>query len=179
MNTWFWIACGLWCGYPVLWFLGRKSWRSIALRATSVVVAERDEAKLALENATQESAAERARLHAELKLVISDLHTERDKVSRYFVKISAFERERDEWQRMYHEQSIGHGNAQSLMMGTIEKLSRQLQEKGVRVQIPKVLHEIREEFLGAHELPAREGVEALRKLQATQTTAETTPPTTP
>ena len=175
MNTWFWVACVLVCGYPVLWLLGSKSWRALAIRATN----ERDEARLALELATQERATERERLHAELKLVINDLHSERDKVSRYFSKISDFEKERDTWQRMYHEQSIGHGNAQALMMGTIENLSRQLQAKGVRVQIPKVLHEIREEFLGAHELPSREGVEALKKLQAAQPTAEATPPTTP
>lgn len=177
MNTWFWAACALVGGYPVLWLVGSKSWKNIALRATRVVVAERDEAQVALELAMQESATERDRLHAELKLVINDLHTERDKVSRYFAKISDFERERDGWQNMYHTQSIGHGNAQALMMSTIENLARQLQAKGVRAQIPKVLHEIRDEFLGTHELPAREGVEALKKLTAAQPTAETAPTT--
>jgi hypothetical protein len=167
MNTWIWVSSALALGYPLLlsWALDRQR---IALRATSVAIQEGGEARLALDLATHENITERDRLHAELKLVISDFHSERDKVSRYFAKISDFERERDGWQKLYHEQSIGHGNAQALMMGTIENLARQLHAKGVRAQIPKVLHEIREEFIGKHEMPARAGADALMSQAAAE-----------
>lgn len=168
MNTWFWVSGALVCGYPVLWLCGSRLWKATAVRATAVARDKLTASEQALEAAATEQTTERDRLHAELKLVINDLHGERDKVSRYFAKISDFERERTEWQRLYHEQSIGHGNAQALMMGTIERMARQLQDKGVRVQIPKVLHEIREEFLSQHEMPARSAIEEAKNLQALQ-----------
>jgi len=87
------------------------------------------------------------------------------KTDRYFEQISVFEKQRDHWQKLYFDQAVGHGNAQSLMMGTIEKLCRDLVAKGARPQVPKVLYTLREEYIQTHELPAREGLAALNHKQ--------------
>ena len=93
-------------------------------------------------------------LQQQIEAARLEAQTERDKSSRYFAKCQDFEKERDEFQHLYTTQSIGHGNAQNLMMQTIERLAQQLQQKGVRAQIPKVLHVVREEFREHHEIPA-------------------------
>ena len=74
---------------------------------------------------------------------------------RYFEKISEFEKQRNDWHRLYVEQSIGHGNAQNLMMDTIEQMGKVLSANRIRFQIPRVLHEVRAEFLEKYEMPAR------------------------
>ncbi len=89
---------------------------------------------------------------AELRVGID---TERDKTSRYFTAIDGIKKERDDWHQLYTGQAIGHGNAQNLMMGEIEKLARALAAKGVRYSMPRVLQEVREEYLGKYEMPAR------------------------
>lgn len=86
------------------------------------------------------------------------LDAARDKTSRYFDLISEMEKERNGWHKLHQEECIGHGNAQNLMMGTIEDMARTMSAKGLRFQIPRVLHAVREEFLQSFELPAREDV---------------------
>ena len=101
---------------------------------------------------------------------------ERDKSSRYFLKITDFENERNQWQKLYSDQSIGHGNAQNLMMHTIEQLAAQLAAKGVKFKVPKVLQAIRDEFAETHEMPARAQLQALtesmKQAQLVSTPAE-------
>lgn len=114
-----------------------KGWAAAAV--------ERDELRQRVSDLTSE--LERAREVAQ---------DERSKRERYFEKISDFERERSRWQKSYYEQSIGHGNAQELMMNTIEGLATQVKALGGRPKIPNVIHAVREEFIGQHELPSRE-----------------------
>ncbi len=90
---------------------------------------------------------------------LGTMQLERDEAraekERYYLKIAEFEKQRNDWHKLYVEQSIGHGNAQNLMMDTIEQMGRVLSAKGIRFQIPRVLHEVRAEFLESHEMPAR------------------------
>jgi len=112
---------------------------------------------------------------AQLEHALTEAITERDKSSRYFLKITEFEQERDRIQVLYTRHAIGHGNAQQLMMNTIETLVRQLQAKGVRAQIPKVLHVVREEYQANYEVPARAAAEAIAKAQGAAPPAAETP----
>jgi len=87
-----------------------------------------------------------------LQVALEDARAQKD---RYFSKIEEFEKQRDDWHQLYVDQSIGHGNAQNLMMGTIEQMGKVLSAKGIRFSIPRVLHEVRAEFMETHEMPAR------------------------
>jgi hypothetical protein len=120
-----------------------------------------------------------ASLQIEVERARDVAQSERDKASRYFEKISDFEKERDEWRRLYTGQSIGHGNAQELMMKTIEDMGRVLSQKGIRFQIPKVLHAVREEFLGTYELPAREVEAAQKAIEAAKEATQSPAPEPP
>lgn len=80
------------------------------------------------------------------------------KRERYFEQLAVFEKQRNEAWKNYFDQAIGHGNAQNLMMTTIERFARELQARGGRPQIPKVLYKVREEYLLSHEVPAREAL---------------------
>jgi DNA polymerase III delta prime subunit len=166
-------------GYPLVWWLHRRSLgaeqASVSRRLERIREQAQSEAREQVDQARAETqtATMRARIavSAELAEAKAFAESERDKASRYFLKITDFENERTQWQRLYNQQSIGHGNAQNLMMRTIEDLTRQLQAKGVRAQVPKVLHALREEFLEAHEMPSRALAEAVNR-------AQTQPPTT-
>ena len=89
------------------------------------------------------------------------LQTARDEKERYYLQIAEFERQRNGWHKLYIEQTIGHGNAQVLMMETIDKMGRALSDRGIKFRIPRVLHEVRAEFLETHEMPARHEAEKL------------------
>lgn len=155
MNTLVYMACAvLLLGYPLVWWMRGRGLHRIFERASSMARDRIQELQLELERAREVAQAER------------------DKSSRYFTKISDFERERDDWQKRYTLQSIGHGNAQSLMMQTIDGMARQLQSKGVKVKIPKVLHAVREEFLATHELPARQLEAEIKDRQQSSAPAE-------
>lgn len=147
MNTLTYIALAV--GVLALCALQYLAWRS------GFAHGRRQESKIDAA-ARAESRQRIAELQAEVERARQVADAERDKSSRYFLKITDFEKERDQWQELYTRQSIGHGNAQSLMMRTMEQMAQQLQAKGVRAQIPKALHAVREEFLQNHELPARE-----------------------
>lgn len=94
-------------------------------------------------------------LAAELGATQIALEVARAQKDRYFEVISGFEKQRNDWHALYVEQSIGHGNAQNLMMDTIEQMGKVLSSKGIRFSIPRVLHEVRAEFLEKYEMPAR------------------------
>ncbi len=98
------------------------------------------------------------------------LETARAEKERYYLQIAEFEKQRNAWHALYVEQTIGHGNAQNMMMEVIDAMGRRLSESGIKFKIPRVLHEVRSEFLEQHEMPAREQAEKL---------AEKTPPSPP
>ncbi len=127
-------------------------------------------------------AEECAALKIEVERAREVAGTERATRERYFNQISEFERQRTQWQTSYYEQSVGHGNAQDLMMGTIEALARQLQALGQRPKIPSVLHALRSEYQATHEMPARaamEAIEAAKAAAAPQPSATETQPVVP
>ncbi len=159
-------------GYPLLWVLARQ-------RAAKVLAATVDrmesESKTTFMRGTQHLAEECASLKVEVERAREVADEARAKTARYLDKISDFERERTTWQTSYFEQSVGHGNAQQLMMNTIETLAKQLQAKGVRPQIPSVIHAVRSEFEANHEMPARAALEAIEAAKAAQAAAQSSP----
>jgi len=124
-------------GYPLAFLLHRGRLKRVFMRGTEILVQQVTELRLQLDAAREVTTQER------------------DKTSRYFTKISEMERERDDWHQLYTGQAIGHGNAQNLMMGEIEKLARVLAAKGVKYSMPMILQEVRAEYLGDYEMPAR------------------------
>lgn len=167
MNSYTWVIVALCAGHVLLWWaLDRyRRWEHANLQAAFMEGTR----LLAEECATLKLEVERAREIAQ---------DERSKRERYFTQLEAFEKQRVEWQELYFAQSVGHGNAQSLMMQTIERLSRELQAKGGRPVIPKVLHALRGEFEERHELPARQA-QALLKENAAAAAALQAPPGPP
>lgn len=141
MTTNFWIAVACTGTFVVM---GIWLFRVLLRRLDSSLAAECAELNRRISELTSE--LERARE------VTQD---ERARRERYFEKISEFEKERSGWQKLYYEQAIGHGNAQELMMGTIEALANQVQALGGKPRIPSVLQAVRSEYVTHHELPAR------------------------
>lgn len=166
IDSWQWVAAALACGYvpALLWAraAGRREQRQ-----------------------TMDALAERERMlsdHAQALVVQVEsaravAQDERARRERYFVQIAAFETQRDEWQKLYYQQSIGHGNAQEMMISWINTLAQKLQALGVRVSLPTALQVLRQEFLTNHEMPSRVGMEALNAKKALKT--EPDPPTEP
>lgn len=134
----------LWVG----WRYSRRFTERTFMRGTALLAEECASLKVEVERAREVAADERS------------------KRERYFAKISEFERERTDWQERYYAQSIGHGNAQDLMMSTIENLARQLQSLGHRPKIPSVLHALRSEYQASHEMPSRAAMEAIESAKA-------------
>lgn len=158
MITYVWIAILL-AGYPAAYLAHRLRLRGVFLRGTRLLAEQVADLRIAVEHAREVAT------------------TERDRTSRYFAKISAMAEERDGWHHLYTQQAIGHGNAQNLMMGEIEKLARALSAKGVTYQMPRILQEVREEFLGKYETPARTSTPLSEmKLQPVKMTAPAEPP---
>ncbi len=89
---------------------------------------------------------------------------------RYFVKISEVTTERDIWIKKCTDESIGHGNAQNLMMRTIDEMGQVLRAKGLNFKMPPVLQAVREEFVQVHEAPARQTLEDMVQGSRTQIT---------
>ena len=56
-----------------------------------------------------------------------ELEIARTRADNYFQKIDDATRQRDIWVSLHHAESIGHGNAQNLMMEQIEILVRKLE----------------------------------------------------
>ncbi len=65
-------------------------------------------------------------------------------------------KERDEWNRLYDEQSIGHGNAQAVMMDAISFLERENKKAGSTVELHPVIRETQKLYYERHVAPALE-----------------------
>lgn len=61
--------------------------------------------------------------------------------------------ERDSWQHLYFDQSVGHGNAQAMMMSTIDYMGSKLRQAGIEVPVPRLLAEVQQEFTRQHVTP--------------------------
>lgn len=74
-------------------------------------------------------------------------------------------KERDGWCRRYDDQSIGHGNAQVIMMDAISYLEGKLRAAGVEVQLSPIVRETQALYYSEHVEPAlkRTGAESVRK----------------
>lgn len=162
MNPWIWTAVTTVTVCASGWLLQRRFWMGVFKRGTQLLVEETVQLKLDLKTQEDDHAARTETLHGELKQALADIQSARaetkvesDKRSRYFDKISEVQAERDQWYKLYTAQSIGHGNAQALMMGTIEQLARQMKAKGIEPKIPRILQDVRAEFQTTHEEPAR------------------------
>jgi len=133
-----WVLLAISClGYPLLWRLSARRWTRVFDAGTRMLAEEVATLKIEVERSREVASEERA------------------KRERYFDSISKAERECQSWKDLYHSQSIGHGNAQELMMQTITNAQRVLAAKGVKLSIPRVLYAIREEFVAEHEMPSR------------------------
>lgn len=105
-----------------------------------------------------------------LRMLLEDA---RGRADRYHTKIAEALQEREEWHQLWQQQSIGHGNAQNMMMTTIEEMGRLLSAKGIKYRLNPVLQAVRSEYLTEHEMPAREDL----KQQKESATKQQTPPT--
>lgn len=133
-----WVLLAIAClGYPVLWKLRARHWTKVFEAGTRLLTEEVTTLKIEVERSREVATEERA------------------KRERYFGSISKAESECLRWKDLYHSQSIGHGNAQELMMRTITNAQQALAAKGVKFSIPSVLYAIREEFQAQHEMPSR------------------------
>lgn len=89
----------------------------------------------------------------------SDLHIQntKRKADAYFQAISIIEKERDNYRSLYQDQSLGHDNAQRLMMHIIGELHRELHKLGVTFKLPEIIQVVRGSFEESH------GAEASKK----------------
>lgn len=129
-------------GHLVHWRLLTRRWTRVFHTGTRLLAEEVATLKIEVERSREVATEERA------------------KRERYFLSISKAESECESWKKLYHEQSIGHSNAQELMMQFITRAQQALAAKGVRLQIPKVLNEIRDDFREQHEMPSRAALAA-------------------
>lgn len=127
-------------GYPVLWLERRRHTKRV------------------FETGTRHLSEQ----VGELRHLLDD---ERAQKGRFQAKNSEISDERDGWIKLYHDQAIGHGNAQNLMMEVIDRLGAQLSSRGIKIKIPSVISLMREEFMQKHELPSREAMELLKKAE--------------
>jgi len=89
----------------------------------------------------------------------ADLHIQnaKRKADAYFQVISIIEKERDSYRSLYQDQSLGHDNAQRLMMHIIGELHRELHKLGVTFRLPEIIQVVRGSFEESH------GAEASKK----------------
>jgi len=96
------------------------------------------------------------------------LEQARAEKERYYLQIAEFEKQRDGWHGLYIEQTIGHGNAQNLMMEVIDQMGRKLSEHSIKFRVPHVLHEVRAEFNEKFEQVARADAAELAQKKSTK-----------
>lgn len=89
----------------------------------------------------------------------ADSHIEKNKrkADAYFQAISIIEKERDNYRLLYQDQSLGHDNAQRLMMHIISELHKELHKLGVTFKLPEIIQAVRGSFEESH------GAEASKK----------------
>jgi len=139
MISWILVAI-LALGYPALWFERRRHLKRVFEVGTRHLSEQVGELRQQLED-------------------------ERGRRERFQAKNSEISDERDGWIKLYHDQAIGHGNAQNLMMEVIDRLGAQLSSRGIKVKVPSVISLMREEFMTQHELPSRKAMELLKKAE--------------
>lgn len=144
------------------------SWHLALKKGVAVGRASSEATQAAMNAELQVIRGANSELGQELKSLHLMLQDERLKSQRYFEKISGIAKERDEWLKLYTDQSIAHGNAQNMMLNTIEHLSRQLSAHGIKHKVPGIINEVRAEYVSKHESPARDLVESKKAPEAPQ-----------
>jgi hypothetical protein len=135
------------------WFDRRLLWKAMLVADDNTAVArkERNELqrqiddehlpeirKLRMTTAARTTEAESRAAEAEAK------------TQRYFAEIESACNQRNHWSKLYQDMSTQYGNAQDLMIRTIERLARQLQAAGIKPKVPPVIKAVRDEFFAAH-----------------------------
>jgi len=143
---------------PLTWFLFGQTVCVVILVPLAIWL-HRKYLGLAIDTAT-------TYLRGQLNDMSDELELARLQRDTYFTKIDSIANERDIWIDLHNREAIGHGNAQNMMMGTIDALGRQLVALGERPKIPRVIQEVREEYQAAFETPAREKVAQLETERA-------------
>lgn len=74
-------------------------------------------------------------------------------------------KERDGWCRLYDDQSIGHGNAQVIMMDAISYLEQKLKAVGIDAKLNPIVRETQALYYSEHVAPAlkRTGAEVVQR----------------
>ncbi len=154
MISWICVAV-LVLGYPLFWLERRRH------------------LKRAFERGTKHLTDQMGELQYQLETARTMFEDERGQKQRFQAKNLEIQTERDQWIKLYHDQAIGHGNAQNLMMEVIDRLGAQLTSRGIKYKVPSVLQLMREEFMQNHELPSRKALELLERAKdVTQKTPE-------
>ncbi len=108
-----WVICGvLLLGYPAFWLERRRHTRVVFERGHALLTQHLGDLQQQLEQA-------------------------RETTHRYQLKIGDTLAERDRWVTLYYEESIGHGNAQDMMMGLINRMGAKLQQAGAVGEIER------------------------------------------
>jgi len=71
-----------------------------------------------------------------------------------FERIDGIVKEANGWRSHYHEQSIAHGNAQALMLETIERQAKALTALGRLTEVPPIIRTVMADFRKEHVMPA-------------------------
>lgn len=85
----------------------------------------------------------------------------RNRADSLFASADSVVKECTEWRRRYYEQSLQAGNAQALMMATLEQLAAKCQALGGKVEIPRIIQAVRSEYVTQHVQPAIAGLQAM------------------
>jgi len=161
-----WMICGLLlAGYPLFWL----GYRRYANRHTSRVF-EAGHRVLTQQIADMQAQLEAAREQRDA----ADAQTHR-----YQLKITGVLAERDQWTSLYYEQSVGHGNAQSLLMDLVNQMGARLQRAGVKFEMPQGIATIRQEFMDKHEGPATRALELMELAKKNMKANQAADPATP
>jgi len=132
------MVLGVPVGYLVGVWLGRRARREAKRVADGAISLHQE----ALERTTKAG--------AELQHALDQAALESARADRYFACIQNIERERGEWQVIYHEAVAGAQNAQELLMAEIARLVTELRKatgKGeVSPKIKAIAEHFRQEF---------------------------------
>jgi len=96
------------------------------------------------------------RLTAQLQLTTEERVGAERRARENHDTIASVLQQRDQWSKLYDEQSIAHGNAQAIMMDAIAFLERKLAAAGVNVTLPPIVRETQALYLDRHVTPVLE-----------------------
>lgn len=147
--------------FLVAWWLGR---RPLAIRLAKMTYrcSEANETVGELAAALNDLNASRVEFEGQVRRVVaSELGAARAaavdwerRAEEYRGTIQGVLKERDNWNKLYDEQSIGHGNAQAVMMDAIGHLVRLLRKAGVDPKLPAIIQETQDLYRERHVEPA-------------------------